>query len=412
MKCPDFETLMLFLDGELEGDDLRSVAGHLDSCPECRRVLETQKRLEESWRDDFEYPAAMEFRLREDALFRRMNRRSIWRTLAPAAAGIIAALIGFKIIMGTRPSLDRVSTLARGRTSEEYLLEDMAEPERGGMAQSPMEDTSEDFVTMDEVTEIAGELEEAPEETLVLQSGDSMYRSVMSEEVAVAADADAVSESQQPQSVGNNSRGAGETACTVEESVEGTMTGGSGGVAVGGFGYSATEQLEQAGPPETVFQDGSAETCDDFPSSGLVDDRSGFDQTVASDMEMDSADNRLVTTIAADVEGQEAASESWQEIELFCCEEEEQEMQEEEDVMPGATHSGFFNEEDTGELVTLTFDPWGVPDSATALLLDSLSPGWRDYIHYDFKDTVMVVPLAGVSDLILNGGSMPAETME
>ena len=56
MKCPDFETLMLFLDGELEGDELSEVAGHVDSCPECLRILKTQRRLEESWRDDFEYP--------------------------------------------------------------------------------------------------------------------------------------------------------------------------------------------------------------------------------------------------------------------------------------------------------------------------------------------------------------------
>ncbi len=62
--------------------------------------------------------------------------------------------------------------------------------------------------------------------------------------------------------------------------------------------------------------------------------------------------------------------------------------------------------------VELVFDEGGQPDSSTALLLDTLFAGWSDYIPFVYRDTVLIVPMAGISELFEEGSIVPAETIE
>jgi len=60
--------------------------------------------------------------------------------------------------------------------------------------------------------------------------------------------------------------------------------------------------------------------------------------------------------------------------------------------------------------VKLVFDIEGNPDSTTALFLDSLLIGWSGYIPFYCIDTVLIIPVADVRDLFMDGDELPAET--
>ncbi|MEN8209766.1 MAG: zf-HC2 domain-containing protein, partial [Candidatus Fermentibacteria bacterium] len=124
MNCPDFDTLMMLLDGELPSARMKEVSEHVRLCSRCRNLIDSQRKLETSWRDSFTAPKEDDFRSMEWIIYRRMNRRSRWKFFVPAAAGIIAVLLGVKLIMENQPFKGRISesSIDRQTDYESYVL--------------------------------------------------------------------------------------------------------------------------------------------------------------------------------------------------------------------------------------------------------------------------------------------------
>ena len=100
MNCPDFATLMRYMDRELPDDTAKTVKKHLESCSRCRALVRSQERLEESWRNAYVPPGGSVFERMEEETFRRIGEgKSRRRFILPAAAGLIAVLLGLKLIL-------------------------------------------------------------------------------------------------------------------------------------------------------------------------------------------------------------------------------------------------------------------------------------------------------------------------
>ncbi len=112
MNCPDFETLMLMLDGELRGEELKAVSEHLKSCSKCRRIVDSQRKIESSWRDSLNVPDRDRFSSMEQKIFNKTNHNRWWKACIPAVAGIIAVLLGVKLIVNNQPNPDRITDLS------------------------------------------------------------------------------------------------------------------------------------------------------------------------------------------------------------------------------------------------------------------------------------------------------------
>ena len=400
MKCPDFETLMAYLDGELEEDQKLLLEEHLRACDDCSRILESQRELEESWRDSFVYPGDEGFRRLESEIFGRFHRRSWWRTLAPVAAALIVAFLGVKLIMRnglpmpmapeTVSSTVTPSGVTRGALQERGEFEDSESPadtsfQRGfysadGYVEEQQEDGPDDLavgpeelaVGPEELAVGPEELAEAPEEQAI-------------EEIIVSADR---TESVPEQTVG---------AASIVES--GSAEAPAAGTAMG---------LDDVTDGSTTTYGGSA---------GLVGPDMVAQEEIHQDLlELDADASGLAAdeTVISAEEGQEAAAGASGEPHLSENRTSTGSLEEEEEAESLETMADlcYCRAAAGPEMVTLAFDSLGMPDSATTALLDSLSPGWRDYIHHDLKDTVMVVPSAEVCDLFLPTDGVPAEMQQ
>lgn len=338
MKCPDFETLMMFLDGELRDDTLRQVSEHVRTCDRCRKVLESQRKLESSWRDGFVYPAGDEFRRVEDELYRRMNRRGVWKVLLPAAAGIIAAVLGVKLILHSGPALDRVSAVARSRMEESVLpVSEVREAE-----EEPVLLTDSTFVVRSDDLE-------APE-----AAGEAVNRDIPDDSFL---------------SYGLTGYTAADE--TLEETEEMLQYTSEGTVAV------PEEDIRGSDPGEPA-----AEQVQVDRMAGGAAGMESREPDIALSLDSDTAGLQSVVTVTT-----RQCSES--------------------DSVP---ESPYWMEAES--CIRLVFDARGSPDSVTALLLDSLLPDWRDYIHYEFRDTVLVVPPDGLHDLLNHDGVLPEQATE
>ncbi|MFO8183280.1 MAG: hypothetical protein R6U39_03830 [Candidatus Aegiribacteria sp.] len=342
MKCPDFDTLMMFLDGELRDDMMRQVSEHLRSCDRCGKVLASQRRLERSWRDDFEYPENDEFRRAEDELFRRMHRSGGWKVLLPAAAGIIAALLGVKLILGSGPTLDRVSAVARSR------MEQSVHP-----APEALEAEEEPAVFQDSAVIGRSDDLETPE-----SAGESMNRDIP----------DAGSRSYGLSGYTAADEAPEETEEMLRDATEGTAAARDEALPGSSRGETAEEQVEV---------DGMA--------GGLAAMEEAQEPAITLSLDSDTMGLETVSTETTRHSGD----------------------------LDSAPESSYWIEEAEAEPgLLLVFDAGGWPDSATALLLDSLLPDWRDYIQVEFEDTVMVVPPDDLDDLIRNGSILPEQATE
>ncbi|OPL18850.1 MAG: hypothetical protein AVO35_02640 [Candidatus Aegiribacteria sp. MLS_C] len=383
MSCPDFEKLMLYLDGELDEEDLRIVREHLEDCEECRRILATQSRLEESWRNDFRFPEGSEFRRMEDRIFGRVHGRRGWRSMIPVAAGIIAVLLGVKLILTGNPSLDRVSSTAAEWTKD-YTMEDtrVGVPGRTGEHSGP---------------EAPGPAPESPEETAEqpLEEHEELV-----EEMIV--DHDGTGDAATRSLVDETSVMRQQVASDVTEDME-----SSGSFAYGGGVLRGSAQVEQDEIPSahdsSVFAEEAAGLIGQTPQEEAGErweTGTAADDTALIRSAEVVPDMTGVTTSESDRYLSEGLEEVEAQDETVCFEEELVSCPPE-----------YFNRTDDG-CVALVFDGEGMPDSLTAVLLDSLSPGWRDYIKPVFMDTVMVVPLADLNEILRYGGGVPAETTE
>ncbi|NOQ21718.1 MAG: hypothetical protein GQ565_03570 [Candidatus Aegiribacteria sp.] len=160
MNCPDFDTLMMLLDGELEEEKLKEVSEHLMLCSRCRYLIDSQRNLETSWRDSFVTPEDDKFRSMECSIFNRINRRSRWKIFVPAAAAIIAVLLGVKLILD-KPFPGRVTELSRGGRAE-YPVDNVQfgdVPEESLTSDIDGIDSENDVSTGDVTAEITGKTE-------------------------------------------------------------------------------------------------------------------------------------------------------------------------------------------------------------------------------------------------------------
>lgn len=388
MNCPDFDTLMMMLDGELQEEQLKAVTEHVMFCSKCRKIIDSQRKLETSWRDNFVEPDDEEFRSIERSIFNRINRRWRWKTLVPAAAGIIAVLLGVKLILNNQPSLQRVTDLSRterleyvtdteksGEEQTEYLPSRVGDLENETTAESaPVLDSSESL--------------DSAEDALLETFNDTGYGydGVVEGETAQtqAVTAEGYAEEFLRGSVGFAQE-------TDRQTTTGGLVPGSGGGS--GF-YNAPEEEseESVTTDEIVFMGAEVIPVCEEPVE--------INRDITLSLDADTTGLETVVTVISTASAPE-------------------EMEDNRTSHHSAESCSRYHEEDNGSVlpdgevyVELAFDASGIPDSITALLLDSLFIDWSDYIPFHCRDTVLIVPLAGVQDLLMDGNIVPAETIE
>jgi hypothetical protein len=427
MICPDFDTLMKYLDGELQGERLREVSSHVDSCSECRRILDSQMRLEQAWRDDFVYPDETSFRAMEDEIYGRFRAGSgsfvkrTWKGILPVAAGIIAALIGVKLIVGTGPGLDRMSDVMRNRASSSEMMEGLPED----AAFDRVEDL-ENPVTADSLStglhwdSTCSDGAPAPveESEVIVGFGSSSQDEVEDlcqdagtvQEVSGAVEGAAggsTSVSQTPEEVSDE----------LPESTAGLLNETLSGEEAARGQYA--ENASTAGSPDQISE--AFVECDDVFEESITEgygmiadafheeqfqagDQSGMDYYEAGEAE--EQEEEVLLSLDADTTGLQSVQTVSPQSEI--CRAASDMRSDSADA--DAVHTRPIGPGLDMMFVSLGFDSLGIPDSTTRTLLDSLSPGWRDYIPFQFRDTVVVVPLAEVQDMIVRGHEATVET--
>jgi len=391
MNCPDFDILMMLLDSELAGEKLKEVSDHVKSCSRCRELIDSQRMLETSWRDSFVTPEDDKFRSMEWIIYRRMHRPSRWKFFVPAAAGIIAVLLGVKLIMDNEPFKGRVTEFSRDsridyvsytlrlvedRTESLTSTVDGAESETASDNARAFAPAESDVSTGDVTTEVTGE----SVDYFITDGVPELPQSSTEEEDAVESLRGAGSLGQE-----------GDRETVVGGAVTGSASGGSGGTVFSGY-YEECEESEIAF--ETVFMD---DVVEDILQEEMID------ETCEITLSLDADTSGLATaqTVASSVSP--------------CTE-----AQDNRTFNQSCEYHSRFNEtsdNDIGALkgdiyIKLVFDADGQPDSSTAFLLDSLFAGWNDYISFVYRDTVLVIPLADVRELLMEGSAVPAETIE
>ena len=379
MNCPDFDTLMMLLDGELGEERMKEVAGHVRSCSRCRNLVNSQRNLETSWRDNFVTPEDDKFRRIEWIIYRRMHRKR-WKFFVPAAAGIIAVLLGVKLIMNNEPFKGRATDLLRdGRTEyASYTLR--LEYEQDESTVTDIDGFDPEEAAADEST-IAPTDESVPVEDVTGETTSGAVGYGIAE-AEVTLPQSAVEEDGSEgflRSTGDFTQETDLQSIAGGEVIAGG-SGGSGSASPGGI-VNEEECEESEIPEEIILTEAVAGSI-----TSLSDDTAGLavSETVSSS-----------TGISEDMEGDRGLNQSCDYYSRF--------------------HEGSdqdLNTTKTDIYVELVFDAGGQPDSCTALLLDSLFAGWSDYIPFVYRDTVLVVPLAGVLELFVESSTVPAETIE
>lgn len=375
MNCPDFDTLMMLLDGELEEEKLNEVSAHLVSCCRCRDLIDSQKNLEASWRDSFVTPDTDKFRSMEWIIYRRMNRRSRWKFFVPAAAGIIAVLLGVKLIMDNQPFKGRVTELSRdGRTEyASYTLRLVEETDE-------LLDSGIDGTDNETVSEIA------PDQT-------SVDRDILAEggtlETTSRVDNYSITDGEMPESA-SEEEDAGESSLRcisslVQEIDQQTIVGGvvtesvSGAGGSAGFSGYGIEETEIAF--ETTFMGDAVET-------GCFEEQTDDISDITLSLDADTTELAAAQTVASSVSPCDESQDNRalpQSIEYYS------RFHDLPDHKMDSLKANIY--------VELVFDADGQPDSCTALILDSLFPDWSDYISLEYSDTVLVIPLADIQQL-------------
>jgi|GEM_PF-1647930 len=445
MNCPEFNELMAYLDGELSSDRVSVLEEHLAACQDCRRVLESQRKLEEVWRENFSYPSEESFRECENRIGNSLRKRSRWRTVIPFAAAIAAVFLGVKLVLLDGPSLDTAapailqamdssesSPPTTGDESTEIGTAGVVEDENADRFSEseiiPSESVPEEIIsryyrdeTVDDymaesIEEITSQLgypsggtespdtehqmdnpgEASVQEGLIggvsgidvilssdgISAGISDIGTMTSSETA----ADQTSERQleSPQSVTASSPGAGGGASAGYGSA-----GASGGLLID----EASEEDRTAGetfPADAVGWDGDisleVDASDEFSSVSQCDAEISLEEESEEECDVLSSIsvNRLSDSVSSPA---------------YC------------EVVSGSSSAGVsFDSAKADVFLCLTFDHDGIPDSLTTALLDSLFAEWSMYIPFAFRDTVLIVPADEVVTLITTSASaVPAQ---
>ncbi len=392
MNCPDFDTLMMFLDDELGEERMKEVSHHVESCRRCRNLIDSQRNLETSWRDSFVTPEDNKFRSMEWIIYRRINRRARWKFFVPAAAGIIAVLLGVKLIIDNQPFKGRVTELSRDRQTEyvSYTLQFVEE--RDELPASGIDGFDSEGTTVDgSITAPADRIDSIEDVSAETTSEAVGYGTANAEPVdrqfAVLAD-----------TVEEYLRGSSSTAQETDlHTVAGgeVIAGGSGGTGSVGFGGLINEvEYEEAEIPEEIILAGAVEGCSPEEQTDDTGDTTlSFDADTAGLAACETVHSS--TGVFNDMEDNMVVNQSCDYYSR---------VHETSDHDMNTTKADIY--------VELVFDEGGQPDSSTALLLDTLFAGWSDYIPFVYRDTVIIVPMAGISELFVESSIVPAETIE
>lgn len=398
MKCPDFEILMLMLDGELPEDQLKEVTDHIESCSECRKIIRSQKYIETTWRDSFISPGDDRFRKIEQQLFDKINHHSSrkWWTVVPIAASIAAVLLGVKFIFSEKPPIEIPSVYSMYESEEHRGI-------KGQTEDSFSQDASEAESGIDLV------MSETSLETQPIQSSDvsletdthsrmSYNRNGSDTEGEISgAVSDGVSEMQAGASGtaqgGEVLLGASASGDEISESLNVTVRG-SGGVLQGDYCFEegALEETEEIMfHDDRILDDGAISPPES--ACGEIHQEESEVETVLS-LDMDTTGLTTVSSVPAS--STEDGNEEIIGIQTI------------DGIIPADEASFLWRDSAKFLSVELVFDINGEPDSMTALLLDSLLPDWYLYIPFIFRDTTLIIQRDSICEYFVNINSTPA----
>jgi anti-sigma factor RsiW len=136
MRCPmksreQAELLLSYSSGSLAAEEAAAVSRHLETCVECRQVVEGQRRVWSAL-EEWEAPAvSAEFDRRLYAKIEMAERKAWWRSpawLRPAVSVGLATVVAV-VLLVRGPSVRTAPTKARAESVDieqvEQTLEDM-----------------------------------------------------------------------------------------------------------------------------------------------------------------------------------------------------------------------------------------------------------------------------------------------
>ena len=399
--CPSFGELMALMDGELPEGQHREVEEHLESCPRCRSIVESQKRMEESWRDAFEAPPESGFRRMRKEVMQRDGSSSGSRLLRfglPVAAALIAALVGLRLFVpgvgGLLGTVESPSVSAARRAEETMATtrdeSGAAEQAPAGAAGEEMEETAEYAQQQADTSAITSA--EPAEEAVQREPGAAAVTSGMDDVPTDATEGVSRAGREDADLAGQTGDGEAPAPEEVEEEFDQSVVGaGSGGGAAGHgtvsesagvSGGEETADAAEATPEMASLEVGQEESVPMFcpPESVWVS------QETSRQHGEDSLETVADAMGLALVEKDEDAADSTARIRSTTSH---------DGMIAGSAARG-----DSTVMLHLSFDSVGRASSDREQLLDSLAAGWRDSLQGLHADTTITLTLRRILELI------------
>lgn len=390
MKCPSFEMLMAFSDGELGGEDAERIEAHVGSCRRCASLVSSQARMEAAWRDSYREPSDGRFEMLEREMQSRYpaRRSSLLQWALPVAAALLVAVAGIKYFGGgNRLSREAGPPMA---------------PEAGFGSERSADGTlmqAEDILETGNLTAPEAVQEQSPAPPTV-ETGAL----AAPETVVVTGAADGFARFAEPGTSASGAQaGYGELLeiGTLEAQTEGMPVTGGDLSAAGRQGASAVGQQAAFGGGGASPQGGSGgfSAGGSISSSGMAGDaEADFDACetcVAGEQEESEDQEEQVSVLRDDSMGLET-TRSCEECPAFSLSEAvSAETTGADDAAPESRTRAL-----AGRFI-LFFDEEGVPSSPDSEVLDEAFPGWKDSLGDFCTDSMLVVSAEEISEMLL-----------
>lgn len=364
-SCPSFDMLMRFMDGELSPGESALLGTHLENCPDCRRVLESQGMLERSYRESFAAPPEDAFRLMEKRVMASAPRtvRRIPASIQIAAA-LILTLAGMRLVAGHETELLRV------RPAETIVVTAESEAIPGAARDSAqaLEEVHPD-VPVESMSSVTGQVAELGQEILDYRVSDL----VISDEQAQANRGD--------------ESGAGGLVGDVTLAMDSGSYGGGGGEAAGDGAVG--QALPSVAPGYTGTSGGSIDdmvqtACQEAPECLSISEE-GEESDVLGSISAGrtcDADGTSGETEARDLERSrfESFTSGFAQAAVGAA----------GTLLASSPPASFF----------LVFNASGEPASPDSVFLDESFPGWKDSLRGHMRDTTLVLSTDGFAELM------------
>ncbi len=381
MKCPSFDELMAFSDGELGGRDAERIEAHIGTCSRCASLVSSQARMEAAWRDSYREPSDFQFeRLQRELRIRcPVRRSSLLRWAIPVAAALLVAVAGMKFIGGSGSLVrqpEQTFTSDAGFGSER-MTEGTTLQTQEGLAGGESEELPAEQERTPAGLEPEAAVAAAPE-TVVVTGAFDFARSYAPEEAAGWNLEQALGESPEIGTLEAQTEGAvysGEeqaaAGCLQNLAVGLAASGGGGAVPAGGSGG-----LAGSGTP-------ASPSCDGDYGSDVR-----FFGPCAAEGQAD------LTSLADDAEP--AAAGAVEECPA---------LSQTASSTAGASDRQESDFETRARMAdrrfVLFFDAEGTPSSPDAEVLDEAFPGWKDSLRAACSDSMLVVSADEMSEMML-----------